>query len=93
MNQHLAFPLTSKHNEDGDRYFTNDTEHGNIYIYIYIYIDKAGLEDLIPFHETDVETSDGYNFNQGRIDNIYNVIKNLYDLTLKLKKYIQKQQK
>ena len=30
-----------------------------LYIYIYIYIDKAGLEDLITFHEAECDTIDG----------------------------------
>ena len=37
LNTHLDFPLTSKINEDGIRYFINNMETAIIYIYIYIY--------------------------------------------------------
>ena len=52
-----------------------------------IYIDKVGLEHLIAFHEAGFEIIDGYYYNSGRNNEINNVIKNLYDLRLKLKKW------
>ena len=86
LNKHLDFPLTSKINDDGVRDL-NNMEHG------IIYIDKIGLEDLSTFHEAEFEIIDGYYFNSGRNNNIIDVIKNLYDLRLKLNKAIKVQHK
>ena len=81
MNNKLDSPLTSKINEEsGVRDFTNDMENE------IIYVDKVGLKDLITFHEAEFEIIDGYYFNSGRNNRINNVIKNLYDLRLELKK-------
>ena len=77
LNKHLDFPLTSKINEYGVRYFINDMEHE------IIYIDKVGLEHLITLHEASVDIIDGYYVYSGRNNKINNVIKNLYDLRLK----------
>ena len=79
MNKHLAFPLTSKINEDGVRDFINNMEH------VIIYVDKAGLKDSFMFHEAEFGIVDGYYFNSGLGNTINNVIKNLYDLRLKSK--------
>ena len=57
---------------------------GNGIIYIYIYMDKAGLEDLVKFHEAEFWIIGGYYFNSGRSDKINVVIKNLYGLRRKL---------
>ena len=94
MNKHVDFPLTCKIIEEtGVRDFTNEVENGitcmyvcmYIYIYVHIYIGKAGLEDPITFHEAECEITGGYYFNSGRNNKNNNVIKNLYDLRLKLK--------
>ena len=80
LNKHLDFPLTSKLNEDsGVRDFINEMDNG------IIYIDKVGLEDLITFHEAEFEIIDGYYYDQGRNNTINHVIKDLYNLRLKLK--------
>ena len=50
-----------------------------------IYIDKVGLEDLITFHEAEFEIIGGYYYDQGRNNTINHVIKDLYNLRLKLK--------
>ena len=68
LNKHLDFPLTSKIDEDGIRYFTNDMSNE------IIYIDRVGLEDLITFHDAEFEILDGYYFNEGRNDTINNII-------------------
>ena len=49
LNKHLDFPLTSKINEDGIRYFTNDMSNE------IIYIDKVGLKSLMVITLTKVE--------------------------------------
>ena len=49
-----------------------------------IYTDKVGLEDLITFHDAEFEIIDGYYFNEGRNNNINQVINDLYDLRNKL---------
>ena len=80
LNKHLDFPLTSKINEDrGVRDFINEVDNE------IIYIDKVGLEDLITFHEAEFEIIDGYYYDQGRNNKINHVIKDLYNLRLKLK--------
>ena len=80
LNKHLYFPLTSKINEEtGVRCVINEMEHD------IIYIDKCGLEDLITCHEAEFDMIDGYYYNSGRNNKNNNVIKNLYDLRLKLK--------
>ena len=48
------------------------------------YVDKVGLEELVTFHEADFGITDGYDFNQGTNDKLNNVIKDLYELRLKL---------
>ena len=79
LNTHLDCPLTSRINEEtGVRDFINEMEHE------ITYIDKVGLEDVIAFHEAEFEIIDGYYYNSGRNNEINNVIKNLYDLRLKL---------
>ena len=50
-----------------------------------LYIDKAGLEDLITFHEAEFEITDGYHFSSGRNNEVNNVIKILYDFRLTVK--------
>ena len=77
LNKYLDFPLTSKLNDNGVRDFTNDMDNE------LIYIDKVGLEDLITFHDAEFEIIDGYYFNEGRNNNINQVIKYLYDLRKK----------
>ena len=84
LNKHLDFPLTSKIDEDsGARDFTNDMDNA------IIYIDKAGLEDLITFHDAEFEITGGYYYNEGRSNKINHVIKDLYDLRKKLRKITQ----
>ena len=48
------------------------------------YVDKVSLEELVTFHEASFGITDGYAFDQGTNDKINNVIKDLYELTLKL---------
>ena len=77
---HLDFPLTSKINEKGVRYFINEMENG------IIYIDEVGLEELIEYHDADFEIIDGYYYNEGRNNNINHVIEDLHNLRAKMKK-------
>ena len=82
LNRHLDFPLISKLNEDdGVRNFTNDMENETMYVY------KAGLEDLITYHEAESEVLDGCYFKSGRHNRVNDVIKDLYDLRKKLNNY------
>ena len=80
LNKHLDFPLVSKISDKGVRTFTNDMENE------IIYIDKVGLEDLIEFQEAEFEVIDGYYYDNGRNNTINNVINDLYNLRLSLKK-------
>ena len=81
LNKHLDGPLTNKMNEEtGVRDVINEVENE------ITCIDKAGLEDLITLHDAEFEVTDGYYYNSGRNNRINNVVKNLYDLRLKLKK-------
>ena len=66
------FPLLSRIDDYGVRLFTNDMEN-NI-----IYIDRYGLEDAIRFQKVKYEILDGYYYNEGRQDNISNVIQKLF---------------
>ena len=79
LDKYLDFPLTSEINGGGVRDFINKV--GNWIICI----DKAGLEDLITFHEAEFEIIDGCYFDSGRSNKINDIIKNLYDLRLHLK--------
>ena len=76
----MDFPLTSKINENGVRYFINDMENE------IIYIDKVGLEELVKYHKAEFEIIDGYYYNEGRNDTINHVIEDLHNLRAKLKK-------
>ena len=49
-----------------------------------IHIDKAGLADLITFHEAEIEIIDGCYFDEGRNHKTNNVIEQLYELRLTL---------
>ena len=65
LNKHLDSPLTSKINEEsGVREFINEMENG------IIYIDKVGLEEIIEYHQAEFEITDGYYYDQGRIQSI-----------------------
>ena len=80
LNKHLGFPSTGKINEETCvRDFINEMEHGNVYV------DKVGLGDLITFHDAQFEIIDGYYYNGGRNETINHVIRDLYNLRLKLK--------
>ena len=50
-----------------------------------MYIGKVWLENVITFHEAEFEIIDGYYYDQGRNNTINHVIKDLYNLRLKLK--------
>ena len=67
------FPLLSKIDDNGVRLFTNDMEND------IIYIDRYGLEDAIRFQKVKYEILDGYYYNEGRQDNISNVIQHLFN--------------
>ena len=80
LNKHLDSPLTPEINEEsGVRDFINEMDNG------IIYIDKAGLEEIITYHEAGFEIIDGYYYDQGRNNTINHVIEDLYNLRLKLK--------
>ena len=49
-----------------------------------IYIDKVGLEEIITYHEAELEIIDGYYYDQGR-NIINNFIEDFYNLGLKMK--------
>ena len=72
------FPLMSFVNKDGVRTFTN-TPIDNLYVC------KFDLEDLIKFHQIEFEIIDGYYYNEGRNEELKDVIDFVFNERLKLK--------
>lgn len=68
-----SFPLLSKKDKNGIRNFINEMEGEEVYI------DKIGLEDAIKYQEIEFDIIQGYYFNEGRNNNIGEVIRYLYD--------------
>lgn len=76
------FPLMSYITKDGIRNFSNEMEGKKIYV------DKISLEDIISFHKLDYKNGDfkilrGYYYNEGRNDNIGEVISYLFNERIK----------
>lgn len=77
---HRAFPLASIKNEEGIHNFTNEL------VGKHIFVDKTALEDLIEFQKIEYTFIRGYYFDEGFNDKINEVIKELFDKRLQLKK-------
>lgn len=74
------FPLLSYVNENGIRIFTNDIVGRNVYV------DKTTLEDAIKFQKITFEIIRGYYFDEGLNNTINNVIDNIFNERVCLKK-------
>ena len=72
------FPLMSYINEDGVRIFTNAPK-GNLHVC------KIDLEDLIKFHQIEFEIIDGYYYDEGRNNELKEVIDFVFNERIKLK--------
>jgi len=79
VNKNFAFPLMSYINDDGVRIFTNEPKEN-------LYVCKIQLEDLIEFHNIEFEIIDGYYYDEGRNNNLRDVIDFVFNERLKMKK-------
>jgi hypothetical protein len=68
-----SMPLISKLNEEGIRIFTNDLLNQTHYV------DKITLEDLIEFQKIEFEIIDGFYYDEGRNENVVDLVNTLYD--------------
>lgn len=80
VNKYREFPLLSYKNEKGIRCFTNDMVGRRIIL------NKISLEDAIAFQDIEFEIIKGYYFDEGRTNNIKNVIKHLFESRQEAKK-------
>ena len=80
VNKKLRFPLPSYKNEDGVRTFSNDMIDKNIYVC------KFELEDLIECQKIEFYIIDGYYYNEGRNNNLKEVIDFVFNERLEMKK-------
>ena len=74
------FPIMCKTRKDGVKEWTNDME-GEI-----ITVDKTSLEDLIEFQNVKFEILRGYYFNEGRNNNLTEVVERVFQQRKKYKK-------
>lgn len=79
VNKHLDFPILSLL-KNGIRNFTNELENE------ILYVDKFTLEDAIKYQDIQYEILEGYYYNEGRNNNICNLVEELYKKRLQLKK-------
>lgn len=79
VNKNYAFPQMSYVNDDGVRIFTNDPKEN-------LYVCKFALEDLIEFHNIEFDIIDGYYYDEGRNNNLRDVIDFVFNERLKMKK-------
>jgi len=79
VNKNYAFPQMSYVNDDGVRIFTNEPKEN-------LYVCKFVLEDLIKFHQIEFDIIDGYYYNEGRNNNLRDVIDFVFNERLKMKK-------
>ncbi len=81
VNINRDFPLIATKDENGSRNFTNTPDEDTI-----LTIDKITLEDYIKFHKIKYEFIEGVYFPDGFNSKINEVIKELFEERLKLKK-------
>jgi hypothetical protein len=79
VNKNYAFPQMSYINDDGVRIFTNEPKEN-------LYMCKFVLEDLIKFHKIEFDIIDGYYYDEGRNNNLRDVIDFVFNERLKMKK-------
>ena len=79
VNKNYAFPQMSYINDNGVRIFTNEPKEN-------LYVCKFVLEDLIKFHQIEFEIIDGYYYDEGRNNNLHDVIDFVFNERLKMKK-------
>jgi hypothetical protein len=79
VNKNFAFPQMSYINDDGVRIFTNEPKDN-------LYVCKIQLEDLIKFHNIEFDIIDGYYYDEGRNNNLRDVIDFVFNERLKMKK-------
>jgi hypothetical protein len=79
VNKNYAFPQMSYINDDGVRIFTNEPKEN-------LYVCKFVLEDLIKFHKIEFDIIDGYYYDEGRNNNLRDVIDFVFNERLKMKK-------
>jgi hypothetical protein len=79
VNKNFAFPQMSYINDDGVRIFTNEPKDN-------LYVCKIQLEDLIKFHNIEFDIIDGYYYDEGRNNNLRDVIDFVFKERLKMKK-------
>lgn len=75
-----SFSLMSEITDKGIRMFHNDMV-GKI-----LYVDKTTLEDMIQFQEIEFDVNRGYYYDEGRNNNLKNVIQYLFNERLRQKK-------
>jgi hypothetical protein len=80
INKNYKFPLISEKNEDGIRYYTNKLPLSTIKV------DKIMLEDLEVFHNIQYQVIRGYYFNDGHNNTINNVIEEIFNKRVELKR-------
>ena len=79
VNKNFAFPQMSYINDEGVRIFTNEPKDN-------LYVCKIQLEDLIKFHNIEFDIIDGYYYDEGRNNNLRDVIDFVFNERLKMKK-------
>ena len=78
--QGRAFPLMSKHDDNGVRVWSDRGLEGDT-----ITVDKTQLEDLIEFHHVEFEVVRGYYYNEGRNMKLQEIITYYFNERLKQK--------
>ena len=78
VNINLDFPILSVI-KNGIRNYTNELENE------IIYVDKFTLEDAIKYQNIEFEILEGYYFDEGRNNDLCELVKNLYDKRLSYK--------
>tara|TARA_R110000772_G_scaffold2902_5_gene10768 strand:- start:2109 stop:5378 length:3270 start_codon:yes stop_codon:yes gene_type:complete len=80
VKTHREFPLLSYHSKEGVRIFSNDMQGKTVFI------DNVALEDAVEFQGVEFEIIDGYYFNNGFNPTIINVIQEVFQARLDMKK-------
>ena len=80
VGKHRPFPVTPLRSKDGTNLWTSDLEGETICV------DDITLGDLVEFMQIEYTVLRGYYFDEGENRRINEVIKDLYDLRLELKK-------
>jgi len=79
VNKKYKFPLMSYKNDEGVRIWSNNPPDN-------LFVCKFELEDLITFHDIEFEIIDGYYYNEGRNNQLKEVIEMVFNERLKMKK-------